>query len=136
MTPVPTPVHPGAGRFFCVDGHSAVNEFHIGLVKIPIKTGSGDPRVGQGRHHDAINNTAPTSLGGGYQAAVVDDEVPLAEVVASYLGREMFEVDLAHSGADALATAREIDPDVVALDLALPGIDVCGESPRCLPPLR
>lgn len=54
---------------------------------------------------------------------VVDDEVPLAEVVASYLEREMFDVTLAHSGADALALAREIDPDVVVLDLALPGID-------------
>ena len=54
---------------------------------------------------------------------MVDDEVPLAEVVASYLKREMFDVSLAHNGADALALAREIDPDVVILDLALPGID-------------
>ena len=54
---------------------------------------------------------------------MVDDEVPLAEVVASYLRREQFDVSLAHSGADALAQAREIDPDVVILDLALPGID-------------
>ena len=60
---------------------------------------------------------------GGYRALVVDDEVPLAEVVASYLRREQIEVSLAHSGADALALAREIDPDVVVLDLALPGID-------------
>ena len=54
---------------------------------------------------------------------MVDDEVPLAEVVASYLRREQFDVSLAHSGADALVQAREIDPDVVILDLALPGID-------------
>ena len=59
----------------------------------------------------------------GYRALVVDDEVPLAEVVASYLRREQFDVSLAHSGADALGQAREIDPDVVILDLALPGID-------------
>ena len=37
--------------------------------------------------------------------------------------REMFDVTLAHNGADALSLAREIDPDVVVLDLALPGID-------------
>ena len=43
--------------------------------------------------------------------------------MASYLRREQFDVSLAHSGADALAQAREIDPDVVILDLALPGID-------------
>jgi DNA-binding response OmpR family regulator len=70
-----------------------------------------------------MNLIEASSAGGGYRALVVDDEVPLAEVVASYLEREMFDVTLAHNGADALALAREIDPDVVVLDLALPGID-------------
>lgn len=59
----------------------------------------------------------------GYRALVVDDEVPLASVVASYLEREHFEVSIAHNGREAVALAREIDPDVVVLDLALPGID-------------
>jgi DNA-binding response OmpR family regulator len=59
----------------------------------------------------------------GYRALVVDDEVPLANVVASYLEREHFEVSVAHNGHDAVTMAREIDPDVVVLDLALPGID-------------
>jgi len=58
-----------------------------------------------------------------YRALVVDDEVPLAGVVASYLERERFVVCVAHNGDDALARARELDPDVVVLDLALPGID-------------
>jgi DNA-binding response OmpR family regulator len=69
-----------------------------------------------------MEKPAATHLAG-YRALVVDDEVPLAEVVASYLRRDMFDVTLAHSGADALALARETDPDVVVLDLALPGID-------------
>jgi DNA-binding response OmpR family regulator len=59
----------------------------------------------------------------GYRALVVDDEVPLAKVVASYLEREHFEVTVANNGHDAVSLAREIDPDVVVLDLALPGID-------------
>lgn len=59
----------------------------------------------------------------GYRALVVDDEVPLTSVVASYLEREHFEVSVAHNGHAAVAMAREIDPDVVVLDLALPGID-------------
>jgi DNA-binding response OmpR family regulator len=54
---------------------------------------------------------------------VVDDEEPLAEVVASYLEREHFEVTVCHTGIDALAVARQVDPDVVVLDLGLPGID-------------
>ncbi len=60
---------------------------------------------------------------GGYRALVVDDEAPLASVIASYLTREQFEVTLAHDGTEALRLAREVDPDVVVLDLGLPGID-------------
>src|SRR5262245_52946094 len=59
----------------------------------------------------------------GYRALVVDDEVPLAGVIANYLEREQFEVSVAHNGNDAVALARQFDPDVVVLDLALPGID-------------
>lgn len=59
----------------------------------------------------------------GYRALVVDDEVPLAEVVASYLEREHFEAIVADNGIDAISVARDLDPDVVILDLGLPGID-------------
>ena len=65
----------------------------------------------------------PTMTGAGYRALVVDDEVPLAKVLASYLEREQFEVTICHNGMDAVALAREVDPDVVVLDLSLPGID-------------
>lgn len=65
----------------------------------------------------------PDGDSAGYRALVVDDEVPLASVIASYLEREHFEVSIAHNGTEAVAMAREIDPDVVVLDLALPGID-------------
>jgi DNA-binding response OmpR family regulator len=67
-----------------------------------------------------ITPGAPT---GGYRALVVDDEVPLTQVLTSYLEREHFEVSVAHNGVDALALARETRPDLVVLDLGLPGID-------------
>ncbi|QUR66777.1 response regulator transcription factor [Mycobacterium spongiae] len=57
------------------------------------------------------------------RALIVDDEVVLTGIIASYLEREHYEVRVAHNGPDALAMAREYDPDVVVLDLALPGID-------------
>lgn len=65
----------------------------------------------------------PPNTTQGFRALVVDDEAPLAEVVASYLEREHFETTVAANGADAIAVARELDPDVVVLDLGLPGID-------------
>jgi DNA-binding response OmpR family regulator len=54
---------------------------------------------------------------------VVDDEAPLARVVASYLEREGFEVALAFDGPTAVATARDVRPELVVLDLMLPGFD-------------
>jgi DNA-binding response OmpR family regulator len=69
-------------------------------------------------HHEVVDPTPA-----GYRALIVDDETALAGVVASYLEREQFEVSLAHTGPDALTVAREVDPDVVVLDLGLPGID-------------
>ncbi|NVN48983.1 response regulator transcription factor [Mycolicibacterium hippocampi] len=65
----------------------------------------------------------PTEQAKGYRALVVDDELPLAEVVASYLEREQFEAAVAGNGVDAIAVARDLDPDVVILDIGLPGID-------------
>ncbi|CAN3132068.1 response regulator [Mycolicibacterium austroafricanum] len=65
----------------------------------------------------------PPEQAKGYRALVVDDELPLAEVVASYLEREQFEAVVAGNGVDAIAVARDLDPDVVILDIGLPGID-------------
>ena len=46
---------------------------------------------------------------------VVDDETALAGVIASYLQREGFEVDLAHDGPSAVDQARRSPPDLVVL---------------------
>lgn len=54
---------------------------------------------------------------------VVDDEKPLAEMVATYLERAGFTVAQAHTGPQALAEARRFTPDVIVLDLGLPGMD-------------
>jgi DNA-binding response OmpR family regulator len=62
-------------------------------------------------------------IGAGRRALVVEDERPLAELVASYLERAGFEVTTSGDGNDAVAAARRVDPDVVVLDLGLPGLD-------------
>jgi DNA-binding response OmpR family regulator len=74
---------------------------------------------------NGMDNTSSPSgdAARGYRALVVDDEAALAEVVASYLAREQFTTRIAGNGPDAVALARELDPDVVILDLGLPGMD-------------
>lgn len=57
------------------------------------------------------------------RALVVDDEPSLVRAVVGYLEREGFAVQSAADGEQALDLARRDDPDVVVLDLALPGID-------------
>ena len=54
---------------------------------------------------------------------VVDDDPTVLEVVSGYLDRAGFTVDRAGDGPDALARAGEAPPDLVVLDLMLPGLD-------------
>src|SRR5450631_1038527 len=64
----------------------------------------------------------------GLRVLVVDDERALADLVGSYLTRDGFEVSMARDGQDAIDQARQVDPDVMVLDLGLPvidGVEVC-----------
>ncbi|MBU6311862.1 MAG: response regulator transcription factor [Actinomycetales bacterium] len=54
---------------------------------------------------------------------VVDDEIPLTGVVGSYLEREGFQTAVAHTGPDAVDRARALSPDLIILDVMLPGFD-------------
>lgn len=54
---------------------------------------------------------------------VVDDEQSIREVVGQYLELEGYTVLQASNGLDALRLAEEYPPDLVILDLMLPGID-------------
>jgi two-component system, OmpR family, response regulator len=54
---------------------------------------------------------------------VVDDEPTLAEVLASVLRYEGWEVAVAADGSSAVRTARDFEPDAVILDVMLPDFD-------------
>ena len=54
---------------------------------------------------------------------VVEDEQVLAGTMVNYLGRAGFDARAVHTGPDGVAVAREWSPDVVVLDLGLPGLD-------------
>ena len=54
---------------------------------------------------------------------VVDDDVKTVELVKLYLNRDGYKVLTAYDGVEALRLAREGHPDLIVLDLMLPGID-------------
>jgi DNA-binding response OmpR family regulator len=54
---------------------------------------------------------------------VVDDDQTVSDVVARYLEREGYDVTLAADGYSALDLAATEQPDLVVLDIMLPGID-------------
>jgi DNA-binding response OmpR family regulator len=59
---------------------------------------------------------------------VVDDDVLVRDVVGRYLGQAGYQVTAAGDGTDALLAARAAPPDLVVLDLMLPGLsglEVC-----------
>jgi DNA-binding response OmpR family regulator len=64
----------------------------------------------------------------GKKVLVVDDDVKTVELVKLYLNRDGYRVITAYNGIDALQIARESHPDLIVLDLMLPGmsgLDIC-----------
>jgi len=59
----------------------------------------------------------------GKRVLVVDDDVKTVELVKLYLNRDGYRVFTAYDGVEALRLARESHPDLIVLDLMLPGID-------------
>ncbi len=59
----------------------------------------------------------------GKRVLVVDDDVKTVELVKLYLDRDGYRVLSAYDGVEALRLARESHPDLIVLDLMLPGID-------------
>ena len=74
----------------------------------------------------------------GHRVLVVDDDPTVSDVVRRYLEQAGCEVRLAADGADGLAAVASQRPDLVVLDLMMPGIDgleVCRRLRRQLPDL-
>lgn len=59
----------------------------------------------------------------GKRVLVVDDDVKTVELVKLYLNRDGYRALTAYDGVKALRLARESHPDLIVLDLMLPGID-------------
>jgi DNA-binding response OmpR family regulator len=119
----------------CAGGLCAGSRSCEGSLKIGRAGSDGGSVPNPGCHHGrmdddvTVDSAAAGSLPGGdrpkrgLRAMVVEDEQELARVLGSYLERDGFDVTLAHDGRQAVTSAREVDPDVIVLDLGLPGLD-------------
>lgn len=61
---------------------------------------------------------------------IVDDDENIAEIISLYLNKECFETQIAPDGETALSLVKSFNPDLILLDIMLPGIDgygVCRE---------
>src|SRR4051794_10208077 len=88
-----------------------------------------------------IRTRAPPGAGtlvavGGPLICVIEDEHAIADAVAARLRAEGFAVEVAHDGPAGIALCERLLPDLVILDLLLPGIDgleVCRRIQRSRP---
>jgi PAS domain S-box-containing protein len=87
-------------------------------VSLPAVVSAQQPR-------EAIAEVSAPSPGEGAQGTVlvVDDDPAVRALLRRYLGREGFVVEEAADGEAALRLARERTPDVITLDVMMPGLD-------------
>jgi len=70
-----------------------------------------------------VASTSSERAGEGRKVLVVDDEDSVRELIELYLKKEGFEVIHARDGREALRLNGEHHPDLIILDLMLPGLD-------------
>ncbi|WP_329141125.1 response regulator transcription factor [Streptomyces sp. NBC_00670] len=85
--------------------------------------GGGAPAAAGVPNAAGAPEAAGTLDASGARILVVDDDPTVAEVVSGYLDRAGYVVDRAGDGPAALARAAAHRPDLVVLDLMLPGMD-------------
>jgi len=66
----------------------------------------------------------------GTRVLVVDDEPSIRDVLSRFLAERGYLVDVAEDGQEALALIRTDAPDIVLLDLKMPGLGVSGYLER------
>ena len=54
---------------------------------------------------------------------IVDDDANIAELISLYLTKECYETLIVYDGEEALRVFREFNPNIILLDLMLPGVD-------------
>ncbi len=78
----------------------------------PLRTGDSLPQ-----------ELARTTYQGVGTVLVIDDDPAMLGLMQRYLGQEEWTVTLAQSGQEGLRLAKQLKPDVISLDVLMPGVD-------------
>jgi signal transduction histidine kinase/CheY-like chemotaxis protein len=70
----------------------------------------------------AVSTSGPAKAANG-SVLVIDDDPIVLDLMTAFLVREGYSVTVANNGLDGLRCAREKRPDVITLDIAMPGMD-------------
>jgi CheY-like chemotaxis protein/anti-sigma regulatory factor (Ser/Thr protein kinase) len=84
-----------------------------------------DRKAGPGGAPSSSDEPAPGAPLDGERCdvLVIDDDPAVRDLVSRYLIKEGFRVRTASSGEEGLASARELRPEAITLDLLMPGVD-------------
>ncbi|NML17716.1 response regulator [Azohydromonas caseinilytica] len=74
---------------------------------------------------EAVQNSTRTSEPQGRRVLIVDDNVDSADSLAMLLQLSGHEAHTAYDGPEGVEAAARLQPEVVLLDLGLPGLDGC-----------
>lgn len=98
------------------DGQTVGSEFIVRLALLPEVPQQADQEASDADAHSS-------GIGQGLRVLVVDDNSDLVLVLAMSLRQSGYSVRTAHNGADGLKAALNWLPDIVLLDIGLPGLD-------------
>ncbi len=96
------------------------------IIQLPAIISESTPPDKAARGHGEKEPTPPPIPRKGQRSdavLVIDDDQATREVLSQYLAKKGFRVEVAASGVEGLARAREIRPAAITLDVIMPGMD-------------
>lgn len=92
-------------------------------MESPGESRSAGAREGDSPHSRAGGETDASRDAAGGRVLVVDDNDDCREALASFLEASGYDVTQAADGEEAVERARETAPDLILLDIMMPGVD-------------
>lgn len=105
----------GGSVMVASEGHNCGASFSVRLPVLEALPQVSDPCDTQQR--------AAHVMSGAKSVLIIDDNVDSAEGLQVYLSEQGFRVDACYSGEDGLVAAADGEPDIILLDIGLPGMN-------------